>query len=198
MEQTSDMGPSHFVQDRQSRLQENEWKTQQKTNTSAEWWDEPKDKPRQLRSQAVSQYLEDTWDCVGLLASQLFTTDGFLQQWNETRHESCVCHRDSMAIPPATGTPRAAHLESNEDTGFSTELLLSQGFFPESEKKPWKVIVFALKIKIPWKLIVLYSCFHSVRMSDLGRARKMGLLNECSSLHYWESIGKNLLSDPFN
>lgn len=125
-----------WCSNRQSRLQENEQKMRQKTNTSAEWWDEPKDKPRQLRSQAVSQYLEDTWDCVGLLASQLFTTDGFLQQWNETRHESCACHGDSVSIPP--GTPHAAHLESNEDTGFSTELLLSHGFFPESEKQTWK------------------------------------------------------------
>lgn len=147
MEQTSDMTPSHFVQ-RQSKQIAREWvKTRQRTNASAEWWDEPKDKPRQLRSQAVSQYLEDTWDCVGLLASQLFTTDGFLQQWNETRHESCACHRDSHDHPacwPAAGTPRAAHLESNEDTGFSTELLLSHGFFPESEKQTSKVTLLFL------------------------------------------------------
>lgn len=43
--------------------------------------------------------------------------------------------RDHPACRPAAGTPHAAHLESNEDTGFSTELLLSHGFFPESEKQ---------------------------------------------------------------
>lgn len=52
--------------------------------------------------------------------------------------------RDHPTCWPAPGTPHAAHLESNEDTGFSTELLLSHGFFPESEKQAGKVSLLFL------------------------------------------------------
>lgn len=40
----------------------------------------------------------------------------------------------AASAPPASRLrpPRAAHLDSNEDTGFSTELLRSQGFRPAS------------------------------------------------------------------
>lgn len=44
--------------------------------------------------------------------------------------------RDSVLLPPGppgrARPPRGAHLDSSEDTGFSTELLRSQGFRPAS------------------------------------------------------------------
>jgi len=68
----------------------------------------------------------------------------------------------------------------------------------ENENDKLLFIIFSLTVSKILKLIVLYSCFRSVRMSDLERAIKAGVLNECSYLHKRESLGKNLFSDPFN
>lgn len=50
------------------------------------------------------------------------------------RNETHVNCPSPASAPPDSprGLPRAAHLDSNEDTGFSTELLRSQGFRPAS------------------------------------------------------------------
>lgn len=73
------------------------------------------------------RYLEGGWDCMGLLASGLFTTGGVLWQWNES-----TWIERSTRLLPCTEAAAATHLDSKEGTGFSTELLLSHGFLPKS------------------------------------------------------------------